>query len=107
MVMQLSLRQPKPHEVGLLLLLLKDLWTGDLPIGGESGVGRGRLAGLRAEVRHIKAIEAGKKPSADYWLIEQHAAGLSITDPEQTGRTPQDLESFVEELHAYLTGGRP
>lgn len=32
-------------EIGLLLLVLKDLWTGDLPIGGESSVGRGRLQG--------------------------------------------------------------
>jgi CRISPR/Cas system CSM-associated protein Csm3 (group 7 of RAMP superfamily) len=35
-------------EIGLLLLLLKDLWTGDLPLGGESSVGRGRLQGLTA-----------------------------------------------------------
>ncbi|MCB0190275.1 MAG: hypothetical protein KDE31_38645, partial [Caldilineaceae bacterium] len=32
-------------EIGLLLMLLKDLWTGDLPIGGESSIGRGRLCG--------------------------------------------------------------
>jgi len=38
-------------EMGLLLLLLKDLWTGDLPIGGESSVGRGRLKGLGAELK--------------------------------------------------------
>lgn len=39
-------------EVGLLLLLLKDLWTGDLPLGGESSVGRGRLQGLCAVLRY-------------------------------------------------------
>lgn len=105
-VIELSLRQPKPHEIGLLLLLLKDLWTGDLPIGGESGVGRGRLAGLRAEVRHSKPIEVGKKPAATYWLIEQQEDGLSILDPEGTNSTAQDLENFVDELHVYLTGGR-
>lgn len=38
-------------EIGLLLLLLKDLWTGDLPIGGESGIGRGRLTGESATLR--------------------------------------------------------
>jgi CRISPR/Cas system CSM-associated protein Csm3 (group 7 of RAMP superfamily) len=37
-------------EVGLLLLLLKDLWTGDLPLGGESSVGRGRLQGQTANL---------------------------------------------------------
>jgi CRISPR/Cas system CSM-associated protein Csm3 (group 7 of RAMP superfamily) len=46
--LDLTLRNPKEAELGLLLLLLKDLWTGDLPIGGESSVGRGRLKGLDA-----------------------------------------------------------
>lgn len=35
-------------EVGLLLLLLKDLWTSDLAVGGTSSIGRGRLQGLEA-----------------------------------------------------------
>jgi CRISPR/Cas system CMR subunit Cmr4 (Cas7 group RAMP superfamily) len=38
--LELALRNPEPFEIGLLLLLLKDLWTGDLPVGGESSVGR-------------------------------------------------------------------
>ncbi|MGB3217647.1 MAG: RAMP superfamily CRISPR-associated protein, partial [Anaerolineae bacterium] len=46
----LTLRNPKETEMGLLLLVLKDLWTGDLPLGGESSVGRGRLAGRNARV---------------------------------------------------------
>ncbi len=46
--LDLTLRNPSRAELGLLLLLLKDLWTGDLPIGGESGVGRGRLKGISA-----------------------------------------------------------
>lgn len=37
-------------EIGLLLLLLKDLWTSDLPIGGESSIGRGRLKGISASL---------------------------------------------------------
>lgn len=46
--LDLHLRNPKEADAGLILLLLKDLWTGDLPIGGESGVGRGRLKGKSA-----------------------------------------------------------
>jgi hypothetical protein len=48
------LRQPPdddPLKPGLLLYLLKDLWTSDLPIGGESGVGRGYLRGRKATLR--------------------------------------------------------
>lgn len=48
--LHLELRFPTQGEeagwqTGLLLMLLKDLWTGDLPLGGESSVGRGRLRG--------------------------------------------------------------
>lgn len=44
----LRLREASRDDIGLLLLLLKDLWTGDLTIGGESNVGRGRLKGKQA-----------------------------------------------------------
>lgn len=40
--------QTNDAEVGLILLLLKDLWTGDLPVGGTSSIGRGRLKGKSA-----------------------------------------------------------
>ncbi|MEG4348016.1 RAMP superfamily CRISPR-associated protein [Microcoleus sp. A003_D6] len=43
--LKLELRQPEKYEIGLLLLLLKDLWTGDLPVGGTISIGRGRLQG--------------------------------------------------------------
>jgi CRISPR/Cas system CSM-associated protein Csm3 (group 7 of RAMP superfamily) len=46
------LENPSDGEVGLLLLLLKDLWTGDLPLGGESGIGRGRLKGKQASLKY-------------------------------------------------------
>lgn len=38
-------------EIGLLLLVIKDLWLGDLPLGGGSSVGRGRLRGRSAKLR--------------------------------------------------------
>jgi hypothetical protein len=41
----LEVRDPRPGEAGLVLLLLKDLLTGDLPLGGTAGVGRGVAAG--------------------------------------------------------------
>ncbi len=41
---------PQPTDKGLLLLLLKDLWTSDLPIGGEKAIGRGVLEGVTAIV---------------------------------------------------------
>jgi CRISPR/Cas system CMR subunit Cmr4 (Cas7 group RAMP superfamily) len=40
----------KDWEATLLLHLLKDLWTEDLPIGGEKSIGRGILTGKRATI---------------------------------------------------------
>lgn len=37
-------------EVGLMLLVLKDLWSADLPIGGEKSIGRGLLVGRQARI---------------------------------------------------------
>lgn len=42
---RLELRNPEPGEAGLLVLVLKDLLDGDLPVGGSSSVGRGVLRG--------------------------------------------------------------
>lgn len=41
----MEVRDPQPGEAGLLLLVLKDLLTGDLPMGGTSAVGRGVVKG--------------------------------------------------------------
>ena len=50
--LEFVVRSPSKSEIGLLLLLLKDLWTGDLPVGGEASIGRGRLGGDRAVLTH-------------------------------------------------------
>ncbi len=80
LILNLDLRDPKEEELGLILLLLKDLWTGDLPIGGESGVGRGKLKGLNAAFSTSEGIwnftadgdKVSVTPSADkleQWVI--------------------------------------
>jgi len=40
-----ELRNPLEGEVGLLLLLLRDLLSGEIPVGGSASVGRGMLRG--------------------------------------------------------------
>ena len=49
--LHLHVTQCREWEAGLALLLLKDLWTSDLSVGGEHSVGRGSLIGLSATVR--------------------------------------------------------
>lgn len=48
--MELWLEDPKDEEIGLILLILKDLWVGDLAIGGEKSIGRGVLQGISADI---------------------------------------------------------
>jgi CRISPR/Cas system CSM-associated protein Csm3 (group 7 of RAMP superfamily) len=79
------IKNPSGAEIGLLLLILKDLWTGDLALGGESSVGRGRLAGKSATLRHNGAE----------WKIESADGGkLSITGDRAK------LEDYVKEVSA-------
>jgi CRISPR/Cas system CSM-associated protein Csm3 (group 7 of RAMP superfamily) len=42
---RLELRKPTEAEIGLILLLLKDLLSGEIPVGGSASVGRGVLKG--------------------------------------------------------------
>lgn len=65
----LKLRNPSEAEIGLLLLLLKDLWTSDLAVGGESSIGRGRLKGISACLNY--------KGNSDNWAVclSQNASG--------------------------------
>lgn len=39
------------EEAGLMLLVMKDLMTADLPFGGEKAIGRGLLEGISLEVK--------------------------------------------------------
>ncbi|MGF1674991.1 MAG: RAMP superfamily CRISPR-associated protein [Rivularia sp. (in: cyanobacteria)] len=87
---KLTLRQPKDAEIGLLLLLLKDLWTGDLNVGGTSSIGRGRLQGKTATITHN-----GKS-----WTISQP----SPTEPLVVENSEnEDLETFVIALRQEVT----
>jgi CRISPR/Cas system CSM-associated protein Csm3 (group 7 of RAMP superfamily) len=76
-------------EVGLLLLLLKDLWTGDLTLGGERSVGRGRLRGERAELTY----------QGSTWTITANGAELTIEPEAESLNTC--LESLLQELGVH------
>lgn len=46
----IRLDDPRPPEAALLLLAFKDLWLGDLQLGGGAGVGRGVFQGISATI---------------------------------------------------------
>ncbi len=85
----LRLQNPKDCEVGMLMLLLKDLWTSDLVIGGEANVGRGRLRGEKANLSLLQT-----------WSITQNGDKIVIS-PEDGSEV---LQGFVKNLNDYLLG---
>jgi CRISPR/Cas system CSM-associated protein Csm3 (group 7 of RAMP superfamily) len=63
------LRDYEDWEAGLLLYVLKDLWTGDLAIGGEKNIGRGILEGRSAKISWNEGeaeLKAGPNGSLEY-----------------------------------------
>lgn len=93
---ELELRNPKDCEIGLLLLLLKDLWTSDLPIGGESSIGRGRLAGKEATLIWQKV------QNMQEWKITQNNNDetLSFEDKNNpnNSKVKEELENLVKKF---------
>lgn len=64
----IRVRNCEEWEAGLMMLVLKDLWNGDLPLGGEKSIGRGILRGEAATIRfrgaeyHFKTQYHEEKP---------------------------------------------
>lgn len=107
----LHLRNPKPEEIGLFLLVLKDLWTSDLPVGGEASVGRGRLQGCSASLVHRYKAENNEEKTdeeqpddADFQVDEYHLqageATLGLSMEQQ-----QQLQKHVDALWEWLKDG--
>ena len=89
---EVRLPRPEAHEIGLLLLLLKDLWTSDLALGGESSVGRGRLQGRQAVLSHASA------ETIKSWTLRSR----DEDEVEVTGGSRDELEEYVRAFHRRL-----
>ncbi len=87
-----QIQNPENAQIGLLLLLLKDLWTGDLPLGGEASIGRGRLSGLNAKLKYRESFD-----KQQLWEINKKNNG-KIEIIGDRGR----LENFVSNLLEVL-----
>jgi len=91
--LDLTLRNPSPAEIGIMLLVLKDLWTADLPLGGGANIGRGRLRGVRAELSLDGLVS---------WTLAQTWQGRQPGGIQVTG-DQSALETYVA---AFNTGGQ-
>jgi len=79
----LTISQPTDADIGLLLLLLRDLWLGDLALGGEQSVGRGRLRGLNATLNYADKT----------YHLQQEAERLVVSDAPA-------LQAFADAFNA-------
>ena len=84
---KIVIQEPSEVHIGLALLLLKDLWTGDLPLGGEISVGRGRLTGQRAILTYT---------NMQPWEISREDENLHVEGDRD--RLEQFVSAFVREM---------
>jgi len=83
----MKIKDYKDWEAGLLLLILKDLWNEDMPIGGQKNVGRGILKGMEV------TIKMGKNEGK----IKQNGDKLAFE-----GINPDTLENLVSQFVEYI-----
>ncbi|MGQ9558584.1 MAG: RAMP superfamily CRISPR-associated protein [Desulfurispora sp.] len=90
--LQMEIVEYAPWQIGLILLLLKDLWTGDLPLGGEKAIGRGVLTGHSACLTfHNSQAQRTIK------IIEQdNSLLLSASDTQCQDRISQELNDYIK-----------
>ncbi|MCL4508091.1 MAG: RAMP superfamily CRISPR-associated protein [Chloroflexi bacterium] len=89
--------QPRREaECGLLLLLLRDLCTGDLAVGGAQAVGRGILRGEEGTV-----CWRARPPHAKSWHWRRSGEAVEITRGD-----PAQWNEWARALVAWLTARR-
>ncbi len=84
----IKIKDAKDWEVGLLLLVLKDLWNEDLPIGGEKNIGKGVLKGKKIEIFYKELKYIIEKP-----INYDETNKIVVNDDNK-----QILEGFVEKF---------
>lgn len=70
----------KDFEAGLAIFLLRDLWLGNVAVGGEKGIGRGTVQGISAEINFkgetYKLGEGGKVTQGNKDALSKFAASV-------------------------------
>lgn len=82
--LRFAIEDCRDWEAGLALFLLKDLWMGQVALGGDKSIGRGYLTGRCADIRFQKdgkrqqwrLEEKGQVTSGDPAVLEAYAAAL-------------------------------
>ncbi|MHB1645869.1 MAG: hypothetical protein EVG15_01070 [Candidatus Acididesulfobacter diazotrophicus] len=87
----ITVKKATDMDKGLMLLLLKDLWTGNLAIGGEKNIGRGVFIGKGAIIKNLSDRKIGDKPqNEEIRFFEIHKI------PEDVKK---EMQGFVDNLN--------
>lgn len=87
----ITVKNATDMDKGLMLLLLKDLWAGNLAIGGEKNVGRGVFAGKGATIKNLfqkENSDDGRGREIKFFNISE----ISEDDKKQ-------MQGFVKKLN--------
>ncbi len=85
MTMRLAISGCSDAEAGLMLLILKDIWTGQLAFGGDKAGGSGVMQGLKAVVSY-----KGTK-----YMMEKAAGGIKVSAEDRAAMNSL-VEAFVK-----------
>lgn len=77
-----EIKKASAEDVGLALIILRDMWLGNVPIGGEKSIGRGTLQGLSAKIHYI-----------DEYVLDENG--------RVTQGDPSELQAYVQALVEY------
>lgn len=84
--MEWEINGAKNWDIGLAILLLKDVWLGKVAFGGGKSIGRGTLRGVSAKI---------------YWHNEEITLGADGKADEKAAKELQQfVDAFVEEKEA-------
>ena len=90
--LSLQVHNPTEAEIGLLLLAIKEMCTGDSSIGGGNGIGRGYLEGEKIK------INWEKKDLKNVEILQNENNQLTVSD-KKAQASLEKLEKFVRVLH--------
>lgn len=82
----LTLEEPEEAEIGLLLLTLRDFWSGHAALGGETSNGRGTLQGIKAKLIYKNTDDPN---NTDEWQLTQN-------DNDKRMTVEEDKEGFLQ-----------
>ena len=106
--LSLRVKDALHEEAGIMLLLLRELWNGSLPLGGEKSIGRGVLQGITVDIYYENRYFQLKQKlplQENYGKIK-----LKGINGDQQNLVDEDvkiiLQSYVTELANYMANGQ-